>query len=70
MAGRARPDVPAISGYGAGRHKLIRPDGRLMEAGGTALLADSSAWAYGELDDASHPWYNFAREVDYCTVVA
>ena len=46
--------------------KLVRPDGRLKEAG-ASLWRDASAWAYGESDDAGHPWYNFAREVDYCT---
>ena len=45
--------------------KLLRPDGRLKQAG-SSLWRDASAWAYGESDDAGHPWYNFAREVDYC----
>ena len=54
-------------GTGLAGAKLIRPDGLLMEAGG-ALWRDSSAWAYGELDDAvASLKYNFAREVDYCT---
>ena len=26
-----------------------------------------AAWNYGKFDDADHPRYNFAREVDYCT---
>ena len=53
-------------GTGLAGTKLVRPDGRLKEAG-ASLWRDASAWAYGESDDADHPWYNFAREVDYCT---
>ena len=55
-----------IPGTGLSGAKLIRPDGRLLEAG-AALWRDASRSAYGESDDALHPWYNFAREVDYCT---
>ena len=46
--------------------KVLHADGRLLEAGG-ALWRDGNATPYGQFDDADHPQYNFAREVDYCS---
>ncbi len=46
--------------------KLILPDGRLLEAGGT-LWRDGGGTSYGKFGDVDHPSYNFAREVDYCS---
>jgi GT2 family glycosyltransferase/glycosyltransferase involved in cell wall biosynthesis len=56
-------DIPEAGLAGA---KLIYPDGRLQEAGGV-IFRDASGWNYGKFDDADHPRYNFAREVDYCS---
>jgi GT2 family glycosyltransferase/glycosyltransferase involved in cell wall biosynthesis len=55
-----------IPGTGLAGAKLILPDGRLLEAG-AALWRDGSGSSYGKFDDVGHPWYNFAREVDYCS---
>ena len=52
---RTFSDVPGTGLAGA---KLVRPDGRLLEAG-AALWRDATAWGYGEKDDVNHPWYNF-----------
>lgn len=46
--------------------KLILPDGRLLEAGGT-LWRDGGGTSYGKFGDVDHPSFNFAREVDYCS---
>jgi GT2 family glycosyltransferase len=55
-----------IPGTGLAGAKLVYPDGRLQEAGGV-IWRDASGWNYGKHDDADHPRYNFAREVDYCS---
>jgi GT2 family glycosyltransferase/glycosyltransferase involved in cell wall biosynthesis len=44
--------------------KLIFPDGTLQEAGGI-VWSDGSSWNFGRSQDALHPTYNYAREVDY-----
>ena len=44
--------------------KLIYPSGELQEAGGI-LWQDASGWNWGKGQDASHPLYNFVREVDF-----
>jgi len=44
--------------------KLIYPSGELQEAGGI-LWEDASGWNWGKGQDASHPLYNFVRDVDF-----
>jgi GT2 family glycosyltransferase len=44
--------------------RLINDDGTLQECGGI-FWRDGSAWNYGRGNDASHPKYCFARQVDY-----
>ena len=44
--------------------KLIYPDGKLQEAGGI-LWEDASGWNWGKGQNASHPLYNFVRDVDF-----
>ena len=53
-------------GTGMAGAKLVLPDARLLEAG-AAVWRDGSTCSYGQFDDAGHPLYNFAREVDYCS---
>ena len=55
-----------IPGTGLAGAKLVYPDGRLQEAG-CVIWHDANGWSYGKYDDAGHPGYNFAREVDYCS---
>jgi GT2 family glycosyltransferase/glycosyltransferase involved in cell wall biosynthesis len=49
--------------------KLVYPDGRLQEAGGI-VFSDGSGYNYGRFEDATHPRFNFVREVDYCSGAA
>jgi GT2 family glycosyltransferase/glycosyltransferase involved in cell wall biosynthesis len=56
----------AIPGTGLAGAKLVYPDRRLQEAG-SVIWRDGTGWNYGKYDDADHPSYNFAREVDYCS---
>jgi GT2 family glycosyltransferase/glycosyltransferase involved in cell wall biosynthesis len=44
--------------------KLLYPDGTLQEAGGL-VRDDGSAGNIGRFEDANHPDFNFARNVDY-----
>ncbi len=55
-----------IAGTGFAGAKVIDPDGRLNEAG-SIIWRDGTRWAYGNSDDAGHPRYNFARQVDCCS---
>jgi GT2 family glycosyltransferase len=51
---------------GAVGSQLRAPDGRISEAGGI-IWRDGSGMNYGRGKLASHPWYRFARDVDYCS---
>ncbi len=46
--------------------KLLFPDGGLQEAG-SLIFATGSGVNYGKGDQAERGWYNFPREVDYCS---
>ena len=46
--------------------KLLFPDGVLQEAG-SLIFSTGSGANYGKGDKADKSWYNFPREVDYCS---
>ncbi len=54
------PKLGALGG------KLLRPDGRLQEAG-CYILRDGSTFGFGISDDPADPRYAEARLVDYCS---
>ena len=49
--------------------KLLYPDGTLQEAG-SLIFSDGRGINYGKGDIATRPWYEFPREVDYCSGAA
>lgn len=49
--------------------KLLRPDGRLQEAG-CIVWKDGTAWNHGRLSDPSLPTYNYTRRVDYVSAAS
>ena len=57
-------EVPgtAMAGARAG------PAGRQTARSRAAFSPDGDGLSYGKSDDAGHPRYNFAREVDYCSI--
>jgi GT2 family glycosyltransferase len=58
---RVHPDAGAVGG------KLLFADGRLQEAG-ARVFQDGSAAKIGYTDpDADAPFYNYVRQVDYCS---
>ena len=58
--------IEQIPNCGAVGAKLVRPDGRLQEAG-SIIWQDGSATGYGRDDDPLKPEYCYRREVDYCS---
>ncbi|MEM9256111.1 MAG: glycosyltransferase [Pseudomonadota bacterium] len=46
--------------------KLIYPDGRLQEAG-NIVWRDGTGCNYGHEDDPELPWFQYRKEVDYCS---
>ncbi|MEO8625335.1 MAG: glycosyltransferase [Candidatus Limnocylindrales bacterium] len=57
---RVADDDPRVGMVGS---MLLRPDGRLEEAGGI-MFRDGKGYPYGSGDDPSKPEYNFVRDVD------
>jgi O-antigen biosynthesis protein len=49
--------------------KLLYPNGRLQEAGGT-IFNDGSVWNMGRFEQADNPGFNYIREVDYVSGAA
>jgi GT2 family glycosyltransferase/SAM-dependent methyltransferase len=56
----SHPKAGAVGG------KLVRDDGRLLEAG-SIVWRDGSASSYGHGDDPLKPEYSYVREVDFCS---
>jgi O-antigen biosynthesis protein len=54
---------------GAVGSRLIHPDGKLQEAGGT-IWQDGSGWGYGRGLDPTAPEVSYRREVDYCSAAS
>lgn len=51
---------------GAVGAKLLFPNGTLQESGGI-IWQDASGWNYGRDDDPDKWYYNYVKEVDYCS---
>jgi GT2 family glycosyltransferase/glycosyltransferase involved in cell wall biosynthesis len=49
--------------------RLVYPDGRLQEAGGT-VFADGSCWNYGRFERRDAPAFTYRRRVDYVSGAA
>ena len=56
--------IDSDPGIGLVGSRLLFPDGKLQEAGGL-VWQDGSAWNFGRGQDARHPRFSYAREVDY-----
>lgn len=58
--------IEADVSCGAAGGALVRPDGRLEQAGGV-IWSDGAVQAYGAGEDALEPATSYAREVDFCS---